>query len=381
MRHNNVIKYHTHVDLYKTLISSGVTKLNQHIEDTNAVFELVHAHYSYLAYTNQLSNSTWNIIDFKDKRLILHKEFLTTQDNFANYENSQLDWSAKDAKKILKQYLMVKEKFRIRHLKIFNAAVKHTEVKTKRLVRKHLSTKHVNRMYKKIHTLVGIPSHLDAPELYTILGISKSLIVKIAPYAKIHECGIIMSSRLHRNDTPRGHDYFSYAARTSSTKNEISRKLKLTAAHEGSHGALDEILIYMLAIPHNSMIYEGIPGSLGNDGRDRQRTEIKFLDLINKPHNQSNNNLRKELFYNAGPKFFSTLVLDLQKRLKLSKHNAWVTIFATSLETAMDLRQLKGFTQMRTNKKISLFLKGLISNMGCEINDLTKLYDSLNASN
>lgn len=157
---------------------------------------------------------------------------------------------------------------------------------------------------------------------------------------------------------------------------EIGQKLSLTAQHEGSHGVVDATLIYLLGVDAYNPVGEGIPGSLGDDGRGLKHTDVTLQKLLENPCPEDSK-LRNETAYVAGSKFWDTVLLLLQEK-GLTKGQAWVEIFSASLKSAVELSSDGNFKSLQKSEKVTGLIKATIKRLNIAIEQLEPIYRSLN---
>ncbi len=238
----------------------------------------------------------------------------------------------------------------------------------------------VNRVDLQLHSIVAIPWFTDNMEIWTSTGLTSGQLQKIAPYAKINECGILYASRIHRDDKPEGHDYFSYAARlvTEGKTKTIEESLLLTAQHEGAHGPVDEITQKLLKTTDATCIYEGIAGSLGDDRRDLVKTNTPFTVLIENPCVFAKPEDMQERIYIFGAKFFSAVRNTLKDKNHTDNDVAWITIFSILLKLSLELSTDKTFLNKDENSKVSFFLQEFLERSRLSRDELRTHYQILN---
>lgn len=362
-------------------VRDAIMHLNDGDGSDFPVFELLHGHISALASAGKLSGD-WEIIQVNGGRVIAHRDFLKIQDEFIDLEKgeaSKLRWDSAQCKDAFRVYIEKMKEYRQRHISLFQQCLNQLDEETRSAVLSIANDRFTQlASVPEDISIVALPSWLDNPKLWTSMGITSSLTDRIPPWAKIHGLGVVFASRKHRDDKPYGYDYFSYAARcvVNGEVDKIGKKLSLTAQHEGSHGIVDAILIYLLGIDAYNPIGEGIPGSLGDDGRGLKHTDITFKQLLENPCPEDNRS-RSESAYIAGPKFWDSVVLLLQNR-GLTKDQAWVEIFSSSLKSAIEMTAEKNFKSQNKGKKVARLIEKIIGKLEITFEELESVYESLN---
>lgn len=346
------------------------------------IYELIHGHLSALASAGQLPSTSWETRRVRGGLVVAHQDFLAIQDEFSRLEQgeaSKLPWNRETCLNAFEAYIATKKQYRERHIALFEQSLGELDKQTREVVLQEATGRFSHMMsVAEDMSIVAIPSWLDNEKLWAEMGIPTQLTDIIPPWGKIHEVGVVLASRAHRDDKPRGHDYFSYAARAVIGREvgKIEQALYRTAQHEGSHGVADATLVHLLGIHPYNPVGEGIPGSLGEDGRGLKHTALSLQDLLENPC-PTDNTLRMETAYTAGAKFWDAVLLSLQHR-GLSKDDAWVRVFATTLQSAATLSRDQGFLTLHDNVKVAQFLNDTLQRLALDIDALSAVYDGLN---
>lgn len=360
--------------------SQAFSKLKKGDYTSNPVNERL-VEYVMEQYRRQtLDSATWIIINRKDYNIFIHKQFLDIQDKFEQLSpNLRLEWNATKAVAAIKKYLPVKQRARRTHLKLYKQAYANLTVAEKKIV-EHILVEIPLQRLNLPRTLVCIPYYFDNKLLWEKSGLTDQLIQRIPAYAKIHESGLVFASTKYRNKAHRRHDYFSYAGEEveKGTTTSIAIKLLATAKHEGSHGPLDELLLYLLHLTDVSTIAEGLAGSLGNDGRDEKHTDIKLKDFLTSPCIFANTKQQHTLNYICAPKFFTCMVKALIIQRSVTKKESWAILFTQCLKTAIHISNSNSFYKLDENKKVALFYKTLIKDLKVSLSVIDTLYKQLN---
>lgn len=360
----------------------------QHIKEgdisDNPLFEIIHGYVAAQAKADKLTE-VWKVVSVNGGLIVAHQDFLDIQNQFyelekSNGNNSQ--WNETLCLEAFEKYIGTVVNFRQRHISYFNQALTSLDENTRKKVLDIAQKQfpHLLQSATEDMVIVAIPSQFDNPQLWSDFGFSNGLLKRIPSWAKIHESGVVLGSRLHRDDKLRGHDYFSYAARAVRT-GEIplmDDKLVLTGQHEGSHSITDALLIHLLKIGSDNPIYEGIPGALGKDERESKHTKISFEQLLIDPCPETS--ARSETVYVAGAKYWASLVKIMQSR-GVNEEEIWARVLGNSLRTAIDLSEGKNFDNLRQGEKVSKFLSQLPTTLEIELSEMEKMYNSLNVQN
>lgn len=356
-----------------------------HLQDGDGsdypIFELVHGHISALAKTGKLSDD-WVIRQVNGGHVIAHKDFLEIQNEFSSLESgaaSKLRWDSTQCMDTFQNYIETKKKYRQHHISLFQQSLEKLDEGTRETVLSVARERFPQLMTASEEmSIVATPSWLDSREPWSSMGITDSLTDRIPAWVKIYEIGVILASRNHRNDQPQGHDYFSYAARSvvNGEVKEIGQKLSLTAQHEGSHGVVDATLIYVLGVDAYNPIGEGIPGSLGDDGRGAKRTDVTIKQLLENPCPEDSKT-RNETAYVAGSKFWDSVVLLLENK-GLSKDQAWIEIFSSSLKSATEISAEKHFKSQSKGQRVTRIINEILRKLDITIEQLEPVYQGLN---
>lgn len=373
-----------HIEPYYSMLINAVNKMNAGDAGSNPPVEIVYGYYSTLAVAGRLHKQAWEVNKYKNTVIALHKEFLDIQDDFYKFEPTVpkgVVWNSKKASEALRKYVDIKTLYRNKHIRLFQKALERLTTNEVSEINKMIKDKKVNRLSNTVPALIGVPWYSDYPNVWLDTGLSKGAIEKIASYAKINECGIVYASRIHRHDMPEGHDYFSYALRlvNNGIANTVQKALFLTAQHEGAHGPTDEIVQILLNTTDGACIYEGLAGSLGEDGKDRIKTKTDFSELVANPMVFNNPQSKQERIYHFGAKYYSSLTLCLCKQKNITREGAWIEIMRALISLALRLSKDKHYKKLVENDKVSKVLTQLPNMLGIPFESLEKAYFALNA--
>lgn len=355
-------------------VGSSLNKLRQGDASHNPLYGIIHGHVGALLEAGKLSPD-WAPHRVLGGVVVPHRDFLNIQDEFASIEGSGGDtskWNAEMSIDSLGKYIGTMRSYRNRHSTFFRAALLQLPPAQEEIIQPFVD-KHKNLLADpNDFVMVAIPSHFDNPKLWEQFGLHGKLLDRIGMWSKINEQGVILASRLHRNDDPRGHDYFSYAARAvrNGETKTMTDKLLLTAQHEGSHGIADALLMDILKLDAYNPIYEGLVGALGEDER-YSRSKTPFNQFLETPY-PVDTNTRMDRAYYDGTRFWEATRRILQKR---GIEKVWPTIISTSLSTALDMNRDEALMNGDTNSRISSFLKKIPGKLGISMRDLEAQYD------
>lgn len=367
---------------YYNEVKSAVAHLQDGDGSDYPIFELVHGHVSAIASAGNLPVHDWEIKQVNGGRIVAHRDFLNIQNEFSSLElpeTAKLAWDSDRCMDAFQDYIEKKTEFRRRHISLFQQGLKNLDEKSRQIVLLTAQERFPQLMTASDDmSIVAMPSWLDNHELWAGMGITTELTSRIPSWVKIYEIGVVLASRDYRDDKPKGHDYFSYAARAAvkGEVHEVSQKLSLTAQHEGSHGIVDATLIYLLGVDAYNPVGEGIPGSLGDDGRGLKHTNITLQQLLDNPCPEGSN-LKNETAYVAGSKLWDSVIAILQQR-GLLKDDAWAEVFRASLESAVKLSSDDKFKSQEKKIKVASLIQATIKSMNITIEQIEPIYQSLN---
>lgn len=357
-------------------VRSSLNKLRQGDPSHNPLYGIIHGHVGALLEAGKLSTD-WAPHRVLGGVVVPHRDFLNIQDDFASIEGSGEDtsmWNAEMSIDSLGKYIGTMRNYRNRHSAFFREALLQLPSAQEQIIQPLVEKRKNLLADPNDFVMVAIPSHFDNPKLWEQFGLRGKLLDRIGLWSKINEQGVILASRLHRNDDPRGHDYFSYAARAvrNSETKTMTDKLLLTAQHEGSHGITDALLMDILKLDAYNPIYEGLVGALGEDER-YSRSKTPFSQFVETPY-PADTNTRMDHAYYDGTKFWEAMRRILQKR---GIKKVWPTIISTSLDSALDISRNQTLVDGDINTRISLFLKRVPEGLGIDLRDLETEYDSV----
>lgn len=348
------------------------------------VFSWIHAVISECARQESLDPKDWGVYQTGGGYIIAHQGFLRIQDDYPDLEkrreggNPILDWNAEEAVKALAEYQERKAQFRLRHQALYATALDALDEQSRRIIAKTAELfPYLLKAPTEDTIIVCIPWYTDNKLLWNEIGIGEEYLERVPSWAKIHEIGVILASRIFREVGHRGHDYFAYAGNYA--KGDVDgmvERLLLTAQHEGSHGITDKVITYLLGIDIYNPIGEGIAGALGEDGRGYEYTEFTLRNLLHylDPADAAS---RKEISYIAGSKFWCAILEVLQNRGR-TKIQIWADIFRSSLKTAVQINQDTNLDCMDGNEKIAFLLNKVIEDLHISIEELERAYESIN---
>lgn len=354
-------------------VGSSLNKLRQGDPSHNPLYGIIHGHIGALLEAGKLGPD-WVPRTVLGGVVVPHRDFLNIQDDFASIEGGDEEkarWNAEMSIDSLGKYIGTMRSFRNRHSAFFKEALLQLPPGQEQIIQP-LVEKHKNLLADpNDFIMVAIPSHFDNPKLWEQFGLSGKLLDRIGTWSKINEQGVILASRIHRNDDPRGHDYFSYAARAvkNGETKTMTEKLLLTAQHEGSHGITDALLMDILKLDAYNPIYEGLVGALGEDGR-YSRSKTPFSQFLENPY-PADTNTRMDSAYYDGAKFWEATRRILQKQ---GIGKVWPTIISSSLSTALDVKVDQSLMHGNTNTRIAVFLKRMLERLGISMRDLESEY-------
>lgn len=358
---------------YYSEVKVALRDLHHGDASDNPLFSVIHGHIGALFRAGKLRGTEWQPQTVSGGVFVPHKDFLRMQDEFATLEgvDNGITWNADTCLAAMDKYIGRMQAYRRKHNSYFRDAKKYlSETQAKivgDVVQRHSDLINENDGF----LVVALPSHFDSPKVWEDFNFIGALLDRIPAWAKINERGVILGSRLHRHDKPRGHDYFSYAARAvrAGETQSMTDKLLLNAQHEGSHGITDTTLIELLKLGSDNPIYEGIAGALGEDGRQLRKSP-SFRDLLDNPLPYDVATHRDTTYY-SGARYWDAL----RRRLSNVGDDAWPKIMGISLATAADLSGQSDFMTMNSNTRVSTFLKLVPARLDIQIDDLEKEYE------
>lgn len=370
---SNILDRTPKIEPYYLEVRGALRDLHHGDASDNPLFSVIHGHIGALFKAGKLRSTEWQPKTVSGGVFVPHKDFLRIQDEFATLEGdgNGVTWNADTCLDAMDKYIGRMQEYRRRHNSYFRGAQKYlSETQAKivgDVVQRHSDLTNENDGF----LIVAVPSHFDSPKVWEDFNLTDALLKRIPAWAKINERGVILGSRLHRHDNPRGHDYFSYAARAvrSGETQSMTDKLLLTAQHEGSHGITDTTLIDLLKLGSDNPIYEGIVGALGEDDRQLRKSP-SFRELLDNPLPDDVATHRDTTYY-SGARYWEAL----RRRLSTVGDDAWPKIMGTSLATAADLSGQSDFMAMNPNTRVSTFLKQIPARLDIQIDDLEKEYE------
>lgn len=368
-----------HVDPFYTEVRSAIHKLHNGDKSSNPLAEIIHGHIGALE-RKQLLGSDWLRIPVSGGLIVPHVDFLAIQDEFPSLENGkgeEIPWNAQMSLDAMGKAITAGKKYRTRHNQFFNTALTLLPpAKSSRL--SDLIEHHKHMLHDGDEVLVALPSHLDSPKLWESFNLKGQILDRIPAWAKVYEHGLILASRLHRDDNPRGHDYFSYVARAMRLGEvpDMFSKPVQTWQHERSHGISDALLIDLLKLDTQNPIYEGLPGALGEDGREKKLSPA-FKDLLTTPY-PTDIALRRDTAYYAGARYWEALRRLVNKKVQ---KDPWPHILSGSLETALDMSTNSEIISSDPNTKISTFLNQLPIRLDVSLRDMENEYNAIGENN
>lgn len=275
----------------------------------------------------------------------------------------------------LGNYIGTMRRYRNRHSDLFRAALTQIPNPQLQVIQQRLD-KHKDLLTDPNNfVMVAIPSHLDNPKLWETFGLKGKLLDRIGPWSKINEQGVILASRKYRDDNPRGHDFFAYAAKEEREGRGTSMSDVLanrTGKHEGSHGITDALFMDLLNIDAYNPIYEGFVGALGEDDREK-RQSVSFGQLLRDPY-PTDTKQRMDNAYYAGAKYWTALKQILQKK---GNPNPWQTLISQGLSLATNINGNQELMTEPPAVRITKYLNDLPNKMNFDLKDVETQYDSL----
>lgn len=372
------------VEPYYSEVGRAINHLEHGDLTDNPLYEIIHGHLSARAMRGDLPTQDWIVTTLPGGRIVAHRQFLEIQNRFSELEMGQakeIKWNADETMESFKDYIGILKKYRGRHSLLFDKVTSMFDVNERETILKIASQvfPHMISSMPSEIVLIAIPSHLDNPELWSGLGISTPILDRIPTYVKINEAGVILASANYRDDKlhGRGHDYFSYAARSVVDRQvkTMTQRLSLTAQHEGSHWISDALLSHLLAIGAQNPIYEGLPGALGEDGREFMHTNITLNQLLENGVEDINGH---DSCYIAGPKIFKSIHKIISERYSTDANDSWSRIISESLRVGLQIKTELQSQQLTEAEKVSTFFRGLIRNLKIPAEEVEKVYESLN---
>lgn len=362
---------------YYSEVRHSIDQLRQGDPSHNPLYGIIHGHIGALAEKGGLG-SDWITRRVSGGVVVPHKDFLRIQDEFTTLENeseNSIPWNANLSLEALGSYIGRMQKYRSRHRSFFQDGLRQLTEKQSAVIQQRLQN-HKNLISDTDNfIMVALPSHLDNPKLWETFNLRGSILDRIGPLSKINEQGVILASRAHRNDNPRGHDYFSYAAKAvrNGEAKTMSDKLMLTAQHEGSHGITDALLIDLLKLDAYNPVYEGLAGALGEDGRET-KPSIAFAQFLKTPY-PADSKQRMDNAYYSGSRYWESLRRVLQKRDQTDQ--VWSTIFGIALGAAVDINNKPKLMSADAGSRISKFLLEVPNRLGVNMGDLETEYNAI----
>lgn len=360
-------------------VKSAIHQLHNGDVSSGPVWKIVHG----LVGANEkkgILGSEWHRYPVTGGVIIPHRDFLSIQDEFSVLERDKdynIPWNAKQSIEAMGAYIRAGKQYRARHVNFFQQSLNFLNSHQRSKVQKFLHSHDNLTDAAEDITLVALPSHLDNPHLWESLNLNGELLKRIPLWAKISEHGVILASRLHRNDNPRGHDLFSHNAKAVRTGEEHDMLAVMThkAQHEYSHGPSDAILIDLLNLNTQTPVYEGLAGALGEDGREKKPSP-SFSDLLTTPYPRDVE-IRKNTAYYAGTKYWEAL-----RRLLLSKGNAnpWPALIGAALSSASDINDNQEIIVGDENARMSHFLRDVPRRLGIDMTEVERAFASLETS-
>lgn len=375
---SGILERTPHVTPFYEEVSSAIHKLRNGDASSNPLAEIIHGHVGALERKQQLGNE-WLRYRVPGGLIVAHVDFLTIQDEFTHLEQGkgeQIPWNATMSLEILGKAIGAGKQYRQRHNQYFGNALKLlSSNKVSRL--NELIEHHKHMMDNGDELLVALPSHLDSPKLWESFNLKGKILDRIPAWAKVYEHGLILASRQYRDDNPRGHDYFSYDARAVRLGEEpdMTTKPVKTWQHERSHGISDALLIDLLKLDTQNPIYEGLPGALGEDGRERKKSP-SFSELLTNPY-PNDVAVRRDTAYYSGARYWEALRRVVSK----SQQQPWPVIISEALGLAVDMNGKPEIMSIDSNSKIARFLTELPSRLQIDIADVEKEYKEIAENN
>ncbi len=369
-------------------VKQAVNVLQSEVSGSTPIFQIVHGLVGGLEENGMLSPNEWVVRPLNSGKIIVHNDFLETQNLFSELETGEahnLTWNADLTLQTFQDFMSITLDYRKRHKAIYDEALGLMSTQDRVTVRLFYQGNLANSHDEGL-LLVAVPSPFDNPILWkNVFGFSEQQIEKLNTYSKIHECGVILSSKKYRDDKPRGHDYFSYAARAV-IKHEVATiqdKFLLTAKHEGSHGIIDETVLSLISVSNSNPIDEGFVNAISGEVKADAYTYLSLQNLLENPKPSLTEmepdklaDYKREANYIAGTKFFHSLFQLVKTKEGGADETIWSKITAKMFKLALQLK--KDNLTGTENQKISIFMKRLIEELGIPFQELQSIYDSLN---
>lgn len=373
------------IEPYYSEVNMAITHLRNGDQTSNPIWKILHGFISARYFEGSLSKDIWVTKKVGGGAIIAHKQFLQIQDDFQELEgtDSVIEWNASASLQSLEKYIEITNRYQLRHRRIYNLALELlSEADQKYLVDIATNDFHFSDEEHSERVIIAIPSHLDDTNLWLSCFGNDFYSSRIPDYAKIHECGVVLASAEHRNDEPKGYDYFSYAARSvkSGQTSNLSEKLWLTAQHEGSHGIIDLLLVTLLRVSDRNPVQEGIIGALGNDGRDQVVTSLTINQLLGVEGVSFDDKRNMEWSYIAGPKFFRALYKIIAVNDQ-DEEAVWSKIVAAELSVALEMSKDSVMFTHEETEKVAIFLQKVINKLEITSEEIHSVYNSLNIPN
>lgn len=240
--------------------------------DKNALTDYVLATFNLAAARGLLPRSVHKI-DIHGTPVFIADSYLKIVDQWKEFEpDMKEDLDRGKAIQLFSSYANDHRDARMRHERIFTGVLACLDSEEKYLVDTLL--RNFDKEKPPI-SLVILPAPGEDEFIWeNFLGLDQvKAFTALTTYYKIHEHGLVLGSKLYRDDDRdgRGHDFLAYLGKLVRQKKFNSFEEAMNAAgagHEGSHGKTDKIIPALLNMDTNSPFTEGIAISLGRDVKD-----------------------------------------------------------------------------------------------------------------
>lgn len=354
-----------------------------------AIFRWINLLVERAARMGKLPETDWQVFDSPGARVIAHRGFLETQNEFAELvagipELAGVEWNEGKCVWALQQYLSKLSGNRQRHLGIYERCLSLLDEKTRGGIQSIAKDFPYLLSVPDHFTLVAIPSWFDDFHLWLEFGVTPYLLQKIPYFLKIDEAGVVLGSKKCRGvrSGERSHDFCLYCAiRSVNLGWSIEEVIIDKGKHEGSHGILDSIIVKMFGdITLLSDVYnifgEGIPGAIGGDGRDRRQTQVTVSELLENPFGENG----VEKAYYAGPKFWESVVQILYKRESVEAEESWAVVMSVLLNVLYKMTNQEIVLENRDINDVAVKLLDMsLARLQITREEVEVVYNSLNA--
>lgn len=331
----------------------------------NPLFEYVHGYYCSLALSGKADSRIWKTVKTPEGVLFIHKDFTKTELNRA--KKARISMDAATLEQYLRENLAVLEASRKRSHAIATAAAAYLDPAAKRALDRQ--TPVMDKL------LIAMPSYLDDPALWKMVVPLGDINKQTPSWLSMHEVGIILSSARKITDR-ESHDYITQAMQQSkSMRMTVAEAVRMSARHEGSHGAADAALIDLLKLKTDNPLYEGIASALASDSAVTTRTQVAPIELLNNPYPPSSDR-RGNVAYYAGGKLWMSLY-DLLKG-SASEEQTWARLLGRAVSVASMMAADPQTFNLNDNDRISRYMSLLMPQLNISPDDFARRYSQLN---